>query len=159
MTVTDPFSKPVRLANGAWAAALADKPERAMTYVKRISDECGGDGIHLALKAWIDTYAEHATGGRPGTPAPEMAFIEEATGKLDRPGSPRLPAPVEWAGKLVHARCAMDFEKFMALMDDIPSDPPTSSGLYVMTVLITCARSVNGMPRGFANVRFPTGGG
>lgn len=148
-------SKPVRLASAAFQAALADKTERAARLVKRISDECGGEGIYVALMAWIDTYADHATDGQPTQSSPRMAFIQESTGQLDRADSDRLPAEIRWAGLLIAARCGLDEPRFKALIDEMPRDG-FGIGEHVMAVLLTIARTINGLPRGFARMGRPS---
>jgi hypothetical protein len=150
--VTAPeHSKPIRLAAAAFRAAQADKSDSAARLVKRISDECGGEGIFVALMAWIDTYADHATDGAPTRSTPRMAFIQESTGQLDRDDSDRLPADIRWAGMLIAARCGLDEPRFKALINEMPRDG-ADIGQYVMAVLLTVARTVNGLPRGFARM-------
>ena len=84
--------KEVRLAQAALASALSGKREASHRYVQRISDECGGEGLHTALIAWSDTFVDHATDGTMARAAPKMSFIRTDTGQLDRPGSAAVPA-------------------------------------------------------------------
>lgn len=144
-------SKPVRLASAAYQAALAGKLEVAGRYLQRISDECGGEGLEVALRAWIDTYADHATDGQPARSQARMAFIQESTGQLDREDSDRLPPEIRWAGQIVTARTALDRERYDQLIDELPDDG-AAIGNYVFTLLQTIARTVNGLPRGFARM-------
>ena len=147
-------SKPVRLAGAAFLAALDGRQQKAADLVKRISDECGGEGLCTALMAWIDTYADHATDGQPGRARPQMAYINESTGELDDEKSDRLPEEIRWAGQLIAARAAMDQPKFRSLIDVMPTDGK-EIGDYVMAVLLTIARTINGLPRGFGRMGRP----
>jgi hypothetical protein len=144
-------SKPIRLATAAFHAALSNEPVKAGRYLQRISDECGGDGLGIAMRAWIDTYADHATGGEPPRSRGNVAFIQEGTGQLDREDSDRLPPEVRWAGQIIAARCADDRERYMQLIGEMP-DGGAEIGMYVATLLLTIARTVNGLPRGFARM-------
>lgn len=149
--MAEEHSKPVRLAAAAFYAALANDPKKAVRYIQRISDECGGEGLNVALRGWIDTYADHATDGQPTRSRARVAYIQESTGQLDREDSERLPAEIRWAGQLVAARCALDQDRFNGLIDEMPRDG-AEIGAYVLAVLLTVARTINGLPRGFARM-------
>lgn len=145
------FEKPVRLASAALRSAQASKWESAYRYVKRINDECGGEGLEVALRAWIDTYVDHATDGdtrraRIG----RMGYINADSGRLDHDDSAELPARVRWAGRLVAARAALDEDAYVAALEDLPEEG-TETGSFVAAVLEACAASINGLPRGFAS--------
>lgn len=144
-------SKPVRLAAAAYHAALANDQHKAVRYLQRISDECGGGGLNIALRAWIDAYADHATDGKPVASKARVAYIQESTGQLDREDSDRLPPEIRWAGQLIAARCALDQDRFTQLIEEMPDDG-AEIGDYVIAVLLTVARTVNGLPRGFARM-------
>lgn len=144
-------SKPYRLAYAAYQAALAEKTESAGRYIQRISDECGGSGLNFALRAWSDWYADHATDGQPVRSKARVAYIRSDTGQLDREDSDRLPPHIRWAGQIIAARCALDQDRFEELIDEMPRDGQTI-GEYVSAVLLTVARTVNGLPRGFARI-------
>lgn len=147
--MTQPHSKPVRLAGAAFQAALADKMDAAANYVVRVSDECGGEGIYLALMAWIDAYADHATDGQPVRSRARMAFIRADTGQLDGEESDRLPPEIRWAGQLVAARASLKEERFNELIAEMPTNG-AEIGTYVLAVLQVVAQTINGLPRGFA---------
>lgn len=147
-------SKPIRLATEAFHAALAGNPAKAGRYLQRISDECGGEGLGIAMRAWIDTYRDHATDGQPGSERNRMAFIDSDTGQLDREDSDRLPPEVRWAGQVIAARCALDRDRYMQLIAEMPKDG-AKIGVYVSTLLLTIARTINGLPRGFARMGGP----
>ena len=144
-------SKPVRLASAAYHAALADKTDSALAYVQRISDECGGEGLYVAMMAWIDAYADHATDGKPTRSKARTAFIEADTGKLDRSDSERLPEEVRWAGELITSRTTLDRDRFDELIKEMPREG-AQIGVYVFSLLDMITRTVNGLPRGFARM-------
>jgi hypothetical protein len=144
-------SKPVRLASAAFRAALAYKTDSALAYVQRISDECGGEGLYVAMMAWIDAYADHATDGQPTRSKARMGYIEADTGQFDRDDSDNLPDEIRWAGQLVIARTTLDRERFDALIKEMPTDAG-QIGVYVFSVLEGVTRTINGLPRGFARM-------
>jgi hypothetical protein len=145
--------KDIRLAAAAYRAALEDKWDTATHYVKRISDECGGEGLNVALMAWSDWFADHATDGAHDLPAsPTMNFIRTDTGQLDRVGSPNVPAHVQWAGRVIAARAAKDEAAWMALIDELPEDDGYEIATYVGAVLKCVTLTVNGLPRGYARM-------
>ena len=144
-------SKPIRLASVAWHAALDRKWQRAADAIKRISDECGGEGLATALMAWSDAYTEHATEGRDHRVMPRINFINGQTGQLDDQESDRIPARIRWAGQLIAARAGMDEPRFSALLEELPEDG-LEIGRYVLAVLEMTSESVNGLPRGFARM-------
>jgi hypothetical protein len=144
-------SKPVRLAGAAYHAALAGKWDAAGRSLQRISDECGGEGLSVALRAWCDTYADHATDGEPGRPTVNINFIRTDTGQLDDQDSERVPPEHRWAGKLIRARAALDQEEWRKLIDELPRDG-AEIGTYVFAVLRGVALTINGLPRGYARM-------
>ncbi len=144
-------SKARRLAAAALAAALASKWPTASRYVKRINDECGGEGLNTALVGWCDTYIDHATDGHHEPTRARMYFVRADTGGLDHAGSPDLPPRIDWAGRLVAARGSMVLEAWQAALDELPEDG-YQVGAYVMAVLECVATSINGFPRGFVRM-------
>ena len=144
-------SKPIRLASAAMQAALASKHDSAVSYLQRINDECGGQGLYVALMAWCDAYADHATGGAPTPARVNMSFIREDTGQLDDENSDRLPPEIRWAGQIVAARAALDQDRFDELITKMPDDG-AGRGDYMGAVLLTIANTINGLPRGFARM-------
>jgi hypothetical protein len=103
--MNESHNKPVRLARAAFLAGLGSQWPSAAAYILRINNECGGEGLNVALMAWCDTYLDHATDGRmiPAS-ASRVNFINQDTGRLDSVGSPDVPARTQWAGQLVQAR-------------------------------------------------------
>lgn len=144
-------SKPVRLASTAFDAALAGAWPKAARAIVRINDECGGEGLGAALLAWIDAYVDHATDGAPTRARPRMAYINTETGALDREDSGSLPDEVRWAGQLIGARAAMDEQRYVELLAELP-DEGFEIGERVLTVLRLVATTINGLPRGFATM-------
>jgi hypothetical protein len=144
-------SKPVRLAATAYHAALAGRWQAAADAVVRISDECGGEGLSVALRAWCDTYADHSTGGQPGVPTVNINFIRTDTGQLDDQRSERVPPEIRWAGELLRARAALDQERWSELLAELPDDGE-AIGDHVFAVLKGVALTINGLPRGYARM-------
>ena len=147
--------KEVRLATAALQAALAGKWERASRYLVRISEECGGDGLYLALIAWADTFIAHATDGDLTGKVGGISFIQTTTGQLDQPGSEYVPAEVQWAGRLIRARAALDETAWQAILDELPDDG-YRRGAYVQAALQCVALTINGLPRGYARMGRPS---
>jgi hypothetical protein len=143
--------KEFRLATAAYHSALAGEREAAGRYLQRISDECGGEGLNVALIAWCDTYADHATDGALGPIRANVGFVNTKTGALGRGQSDGIPAHVHWAGRLIQARAAMDEQAWSALLDELPEDG-FERWPYVRAVLDCVALTVNGLPRGFARM-------
>lgn len=152
--MTIEHSKPVRLAAAAWQYALADKYESAGRMVKRISDECGGEGLAVALRGWCDTYADHARDGAEDIRPSQVNFIRTDTGQLDREDSERVPDDVRWAGQLIAARAELNQERWSELLAALPDDG-AAIGRHVIRVLEMTAGTVNGLPRGFARMGRP----
>ena len=144
--------KEVRLAREAYRAALAGKWESVGRHLRRLNDECGGTGINTGLIAWCDTYIDHATDGEMVPTKSRPAFITVETGELGYQGSPDVPASVQWAGRLLVARAAMDETTWRALIDELPADNGWEVGSYVTAVLECVALTVNSLPRGFARM-------
>lgn len=141
--------KPFRLATTAYQAALAGRSQAAVDAIQRINDECGGEGLNEALMAWCDTYMHHATDGQDMPNVGRVNFMRTDTGQLDGPGSDRVPAEIQWAGRMIAARVALDLEAWTAALDELPDDGKVI-GDHVFAVLHTVSTTVNGLPRGFA---------
>jgi len=147
--VTD-HSKTVRLAGAAMHYAQAGKFEAAARYIQRISNECGGQGVEVALRAWIDTFVDHATDGDRRPKRGRMGYVNAVDGQLETDDAARIPDRIKWAGRLVEARAALDEAQYRAALDQLPEDE-FEVGEYVITVLEVCADTINGLPRGFAS--------
>ncbi len=143
-------SKPARLAFAALRAAQANKWETATDYVKRISDECGGEGLSVALRAWIDTYVDHATDGDHSPRAGRLAFVNTEDGKAETSDAERIPDRIRWAGQMIEARAAKDQAAWSNLVAAMPADG-LEIGRYISAVLEVCVQPIGGFPRGFAS--------
>lgn len=141
-------SKPVRMAHAALHHALADDWPKVRRVMERLSDECKGEGVFLALCAWIDAYVQHSTGGEAGRKPREIVTINAETGSLSTEG---MPPEVAWAARAIHARSALDHDAFDASLEELPEDP-AGVGLYVGAVLRCVALTINGLPSGYANL-------
>ncbi|HEV2927568.1 MAG TPA: hypothetical protein VGW74_02665 [Propionibacteriaceae bacterium] len=151
MPETTEHRKPIRLAANAFHAALAQKWDAAQRALQRINDECGPEGLADALIALCDTLAAHATGGDTPSQRVRISFMDGNTGRLDEPGSPQVPAEVQWAGRLIAARAEMDEDKFRAVLNELPHDG-AAVGRHVWSLLQLVAWQVNGLPRGYARM-------
>lgn len=136
----------IRLADDAFQAALAGRRDAASNAVQRIGDTFGVDGICVALAAWCDTLADHATDGRVKRRS-RMRFLDRGTGRLHDADSDAVPPGVAWTARLVAARAAQDWEGFKSIVAE-----PTGSdvGRYVWTALRHVASTINTLPRGYA---------
>jgi hypothetical protein len=131
----------VWLASAAMTAYMGGAEETAEKAIQRIGDECGADGVELALRAWIDTMA-----GRLGVPPGAHAVAIKFRG-IDDDGEPDASAvdadaverpEVVWAGRLMAARVAMDQDTYIALLEALPDDP-SEVGRHVAAVLEMCS--------------------
>jgi hypothetical protein len=144
------YTKSVRLAAEALRAAQADDWEAVRAAVQRIGDECGSEGLSVALLAWCDTYIDHATDGKPEVvKAPQVAHMDVETGRLERDGDADLREDRRWAGRMLSARALMDHDAWVAAVQDMPLDG-AEIGRYFTTLLSGVAGSINGFPRGYA---------
>lgn len=145
-------SKPLRLAGAALYWALSRDLRKAGRYVKRLSDEVGGEGIMLALCAWADAFADHATDGDPNGRPKAMTMINAATGQAETIEESEAPADVKWAARWVHARASQDHDLCDQLLDELPRDDAKAVGDHVIAVLDCVAETMNGLPRGYARM-------
>lgn len=141
-------SKPVRLAATAFHAGLAGKWPVAERAAKRISDECGGEGLGDALLAWCDTVCAHFRGGEDDGRPVRVQFWNGENGELDGPDSERVPPATRWAGRLIAARAAMDLGGYQAALDVLPEDQAEMSR-HVWAVLQVTVWQVQYLPRGY----------
>ncbi|HEX6681524.1 MAG TPA: hypothetical protein VF062_01930 [Candidatus Limnocylindrales bacterium] len=152
-TTTDQaeHSKPIRLARTALDAAMAGRWDAAQRALQRIGEECGDDGLGSAVLALCDTLIAHATDGDVGAKSARISFMNGDTGQLDQPGSDQVPAEVQWAARLIGARAAMDEDRFVAVLDELPRDG-LAIGRHVWSLLQVVAWTVNGLPRGYTRM-------
>lgn len=129
------------LASAAMVAYIGDAHKTAEKAIQRIGDECGPEGVELAMRGWIDTMAGRL-GIEPGTQAVAVTFRG-----IDDDGTPDASAvhadaverpEVVWAGQLMAARVAMDQDTYVALLNALPHDP-SEVGAHVAAVLEMCS--------------------
>lgn len=128
------------LASAAMTAYMGGAWKTAEKAVQRIGDECGPDGVELAMRGWIDTMAGRL-GYRHGPQAVAITFRGLDDGG---PGGDAVSADaverreVVWAGRLMAARVAMDQDTYVALLNALPHDPAVV-GAHVAAVLEMCS--------------------
>ncbi|WP_433225448.1 hypothetical protein [Actinomadura formosensis] len=129
------------LASAAMVAYMGDAEDTAVKAVQRIGDECGPEGVELAMRGWIDTMADRL-GIKPGGRAVAIKFQGLADdGEPDASAvfADAVERPeVVWAGRLMAARVAMDQDTYLALLDALPDDP-AEVGAHVGAVLEMCS--------------------
>ena len=130
--------------------ALSEKWPQAGRYIQRISDECGGEGLAIALAGWCDMLFDHAVDGQDiaVNRAAGVSFGNAKTGELaDESG---VPDAIGWAGRLVRARSALDQPAWDALIEQLPPGGSTELADHIAAVLNLAATTMNGLPRGYA---------
>lgn len=137
------------LGSLALTQATAGRHHDAGDTVQRLGDECGAEGIELALRGWIDTYADHAAdgGNTPGVGA--MKLINPKTGAMVDADSPELEDHVRWAAQLITARIELNEFRWDELLDIAPED---DGGRHILAVLWIAANTMRNLPRGFLNL-------
>lgn len=148
---TPEHSKPIRLAAAAYHAGRANKWDTAERAVKRLSDECGPEGVNDAMVAWCDTFIDHAKGGAEDPRPVAVSFWNGSTGAVDTPGSPQVPAEVQWAARLITARAEMDQDKWVAVLAELPEDG-VAVGRHVWTLLQVVVWTISRTPNGYARM-------
>jgi hypothetical protein len=141
-------SKPIRLAAAIVTDFVDGRITSAGRRLKRLHDECGWDGIWLAVLATCDTFHYHACDGdiRPVAMRPAAMVYETGAIITDRS---RLPAHVDWAHRLVAARVAMDEVTYLAVQRELfftEAEP----GPYIAAVFEAVGLTIRSMPRGYA---------
>jgi hypothetical protein len=160
--MSDGEQGPAELAQVKRAAALAlhalrlqqaSEPERVGEILAMIDNEYGPKGMYVALLAWCDAVAEHATDGQPHVPARwEPMFMDRDTGSVTTDtGGPEVPDDLRWAGQLITARINRNEERFNDLIAEKADDAMDA----VVSVLIAAACTINDLPRGIALLGVP----
>lgn len=140
----------VRLASRTLAACQADRWDDASALLTRIVEEHGGDGVCLALTAWCDAYADHATDGLTGDePVHAVDGMNYMNAKTGAMGAESMPDRIRWAGEMITARAAMDRDWWLALLADTGAHPHLLSE-RVWAVLECVALTTTRLPRGYA---------
>ena len=143
-------SKPIRLARTALVAAIDGRNEASLDTLRRLWQECGADGMALAMQAWCDSFIDHATEGDPRPRRVRLGFVNSSTGAFDRDGSEQVPADVQWAGRLIQARAAMDRQAYEAVVAELPEGESDETGRCLAALLHVVAATVRSTPRGYA---------
>lgn len=147
--MTQPHSKPIRLAHAALFAGIDGNWDKASRYMQRINDECGPNSLPYALMAWCDALADHATGGAPGPRQVAVKGMDYASGAI----TDEVPARIRWAQDVVKARAEMDEAAFTATVDELTQiEDGKERGSYVGAVLEVAALSIRGLPRGYTRM-------
>ncbi|GAA0738539.1 hypothetical protein Drose_04460 [Dactylosporangium roseum] len=149
MSADEQHSKAVRLATNAYHAALARDWHKAERVLKRLNEECTGEGLFTALKAWCDTFINHASdGGEVGRF--RMVGWNVDTGAVNES---EVRASVAWSRRLIAARAAMDLEAFNTVLQELNDIPDGfERGRYVAELLECVALTVNSLPRGYGRM-------
>lgn len=138
--------KPVRLAQAILTDVIDGRIKSAEQYLARLHDECGWDGIWLAVVAACDSFHAHACDGdmRPVTIRTAGMAIETGAITTDRS---QLPARIDWAHRLLTARIAMDEQAFRAVQEEILA--LEESGPYIAALFETVGLTIRSTPRGY----------
>lgn len=141
------------LARRALDLALANRAEDAGRALEDISKRCGGQGLYIAIMAWIDTYADHISDGlsRRGGFTTGTNLLDVHTGRLIDLSTcvDKLPPEIVWATAITQARTGQEKREYHRLLDELPDDPKRR-GAYVFCLLMTIADTINRLPRGIA---------
>lgn len=120
-------ARALQFATEALHAAFRDDKDAATRAVQAISDEAGGPGMAVAVKAWCDTLigAWRRDGGIPDGGADGVlvrpAWRDTDTGRVATDAD-EVPAEFRWAGRLIAARVALDKPAYDALIAALPAD-------------------------------------
>ena len=137
------------LAAQALQAAVREQWETATDAVQAIGDECGPEGVEYACRAWCDALIvryQAATGlpypaGEPVRPV----WQDAVTGTLK--DADEVGTRSRWAGRLLAARAALDYDAYKALIASVPPDPQVV-GEHVGTLLTTVATTLRDLMAG-----------
>jgi len=142
-------SKPVRLAAQVLHAALDEEWPKAERALRRLQAECDSGGLGLALVAWCDAFAEHATGGPPEFGKVRMAPWNVDTGSVGG----EVREPVRWAIALITARAQGDREAFVAGLDRLNQiEDGFERGRWVSELIQSVALTIRSLPRGYGRM-------
>lgn len=123
------------LAARALTAARDDDMDRAAQAVNAIGVRYGNNEMPWVMLAWIDTMTL-ACDLKPKQGQPfNLRWRHENGGPAT--DADDTPAPARWAGRVIAARLADDWDQFSALVDSCASDEEWQSN--VSGVLDVCA--------------------
>jgi len=139
--VKEDYRKAVRLADAAVRAEADERHDAARDLIVRISNECGAEGLYLALLRWCDIFADHVYDGPwTGRVNMQMLQVDSVT-----EGAHEAPSEAVWGGRLVAARAAHDGPAYDALIDEMPE----VNGPYIAAVMKSTALTLTMTPRGY----------
>lgn len=141
-------SKPVRLAAAVLDAAVDQKWPTVQRTMQRLQAECDSAGLGLALVAWCDAFAQHATGGSTEFQKIRMVPWNVDSGAVG--GEAR--ESVRWAMDLLAARARGDREAFVAALDRLNRHDGFERGRYVLELVESVALTIRSLPRGYARM-------
>lgn len=139
-------------AEAALLAATEENPEVAVTGLKALVENYGSEAVYDACVWWCNAYYEHATGGSAIVPVAvsSVSVLDETTGRLQKTDDETLEPNFKWAAEILMAHNNSDEETFGKLWASLNDVDAVMRGHYVLTLLMTIARSMRGMPYGFA---------
>lgn len=143
----------LELAASALSLAIDEDAAGAINAVEQCRLRFGPYAMVLAMAAWIDTAALRL-GIEPGPEnSIQLGFISEKTGEMTT-NADEVEPTYRWAGRLMVARMAGDFDQFRALMNSVPRDPAIQGDhiFALLQSLSTMLRTGLGGP-----VAMPTG--
>lgn len=149
MSSEDQHGKAIRLATNAYHAVLAKEWRKAEQALARLNEECAGEGLFTALKAWCDTFIHHASDGA------EVGKIRMVGWNVDtgEVNEKEVRTSVSWSQRLIAARAAMDLDAFNAVVQELNDiDDGFKRGEYVADLLHSIALTVNSLPRGYGRM-------
>lgn len=148
------YQATVKTATAALGAMMVDDNEGVSTNLSALNtlDQAGAPGMPGAVALWSDLLLDHMFAG---IQPPKVGVLGTSMIRQDGTeyvlGSARadteVPKEFLWAGQIIAARVALDRARFEKLWDEAPSD---DFGSYVLAVLVTCARTMLVMKRGYA---------
>jgi hypothetical protein len=135
-------SRVIDLARTGLHAAIAGHRPKAAKVVQQISDEFGGDGVVVAIMAWLDTMLTNVPGmeRHPGGKV-NMVFREEKSGAVSR-GIGQVPAGVAWASQMLSARATDDHDAFVKLVDELDDREFSANTWHLLQFAATNLRPV-----------------
>lgn len=136
-----------RLEPGEWAAIVLaasalryridGHTETAYRAVSKLNGRCGGDGINLAMRFWIDQFLVLVPIG-PDDPF-NLHIFDASTGGFVDIDSASIESA--WAVRMILARHADDVDNWNALREALPPDPNVI-GRHVAALLDCVAATI-----------------
>lgn len=135
-TLNPERQRALKIAAVALSRAKAGDPEGAASYIRRLN---GGNGLLVAIVAWIDTYIatvypEHKDGQRIA-----VRWLHTPTDTIQTADD--VDAPLRWAGRLISMRAADDEDGFYSVLHS--ASEGTELGDGIMALLHVVATGLN----------------